>query len=71
VLQGVHHGVATIQGTLRPDGRFADLLRRRFREIDHRGPKIRAMQIIRELEGRARGCTRGRSGTSAIAAMCR
>ncbi len=52
----VYHGVATIQGQLRDDVTFVDLLRAMFPGGSVTGaPKIRAMQIIDELEPVRRG----------------
>jgi para-aminobenzoate synthetase component 1 len=52
----VYHGVATIEGTLREDVTFIDLLRATFPGGSITGaPKIRAMQIIEELEPTRRG----------------
>jgi para-aminobenzoate synthetase component 1 len=52
----VHHGVATIAGTLRQEITFTDLLRATFPGGSITGaPKIRAMQIIEELEPVRRG----------------
>jgi para-aminobenzoate synthetase component 1 len=52
----VYHGVATIEGTLREDVTFVDLLRAIFPGGSITGaPKIRAMQIIEELEPTRRG----------------
>ena len=52
----VLHGVATIEGTLRDDVCFVDLLRATFPGGSVTGaPKIRAMQIIDELEPVRRG----------------
>jgi anthranilate/para-aminobenzoate synthase component I len=52
----VYHGVATIEGTLRQDVNFLDLLRATFPGGSITGaPKIRAMQIIEELEPVRRG----------------
>jgi anthranilate/para-aminobenzoate synthase component I len=52
----VYHGVATIEGTLRPEVTFVDLLRATFPGGSVTGaPKIRAMQIIEELEPARRG----------------
>jgi aminodeoxychorismate synthase component I len=52
----VYHGVATIEGKLRPDVSFVDLLRATFPSGSVTGaPKIRAMQIIDELEPVRRG----------------
>jgi para-aminobenzoate synthetase component 1 len=52
----VYHGVATIEGTLRDDVTFVDLLRAIFPGGSVTGaPKIRAMQIIDELEPVRRG----------------
>jgi anthranilate/para-aminobenzoate synthase component I len=52
----VYHGVATIEGTLRADVRFVDILRAMFPGGSVTGaPKIRAMEIIEELEPVRRG----------------
>ncbi|MCH8343668.1 MAG: anthranilate synthase component I family protein [Planctomycetes bacterium] len=52
----VHHGVAEVTGSLRPQIRLADLLRATFPGGSVTGaPKIRAMQIIDELEPVRRG----------------
>lgn len=52
----VFHGVATVEGQLRDDVTFADLLRATFPGGSITGaPKIRAMQIIEELEPVRRG----------------
>ena len=52
----VYHGVATIEGELRPDVGLVDLLRATFPGGSITGaPKIRAMQIIDELEPTRRG----------------
>jgi para-aminobenzoate synthetase component 1 len=52
----VYHGAATIEGTLRPDVTFVDLLRATFPGGSVTGaPKIRAMEIIEELEPTRRG----------------
>jgi len=52
----VHHGVATIEGRLRPDVDLADLLAATFPPGSITGaPKIRAMQVIESLEPHARG----------------
>jgi para-aminobenzoate synthetase component I len=52
----VHHGVSTIQGTLREGITLADLLRATFPGGSITGtPKIRAMQIIDEIEPVRRG----------------
>jgi para-aminobenzoate synthetase component I len=52
----VYHGVATIEGRLRPDVNFVDLLRATFPGGSITGaPKIRAMEIIDELEPTRRG----------------
>lgn len=53
---GVYHGVATVSGVLREGLSVADLLRATFPPGSVTGaPKIRAMQIIDELEQRPRG----------------
>ncbi len=60
---GVHHGVATIRGTLRADRSIADLLRATFPGGSITGaPKVRAMQIIEELEPTPRGLYTGAVG---------
>jgi para-aminobenzoate synthetase component 1 len=52
----VYHGVATVEGTLRSDVTLVDLLRATFPGGSITGaPKIRAMQIIEELEPTRRG----------------
>jgi para-aminobenzoate synthetase component 1 len=52
----VYHGAATVQGTLRPDVTFVDLLRATFPGGSVTGaPKIRAMEIVEELEPTRRG----------------
>jgi para-aminobenzoate synthetase component 1 len=52
----VYHGAATIEGILRPDVTFVDLLRATFPGGSVTGaPKIRAMEIIEELEPTRRG----------------
>jgi len=52
----VHHGVATITGRLHADRRLRHLLRATFPGGSITGaPKVRAMQIIRELEAGPRG----------------
>ena len=52
----VHHGVATVEGTLRTGTSFVDLVRATFPGGSVTGaPKIRAIQIIDELEGFPRG----------------
>ncbi len=52
----IYHGVATIEGILRDDVDFIDLLRATFPGGSITGaPKIRAMQIIEELEPVRRG----------------
>ena len=53
---GVVHGVATVSGRLRPDAGWEDVLRAVFPAGSITGaPKIRAMRVIKELEGRPRG----------------
>jgi para-aminobenzoate synthetase component 1 len=52
----VYQGVATIRGDLREDVGLADILRATFPSGSVTGaPKIRAMEILDELEGVARG----------------
>jgi para-aminobenzoate synthetase component 1 len=52
----VHHLVSVVHGRLRPDRRAIDLLRAAFPGGSITGaPKLRAMEIIAELEGVARG----------------
>ncbi len=70
----VHHGVATITGSLHPEQRLRHLLRACFPGGSITGaPKVRAMQIIRELEAGPRGPYCGaigmvRGGTSSSGA---
>jgi anthranilate/para-aminobenzoate synthase component I len=62
----VYHGVSTIEGTLRRDVTFVDLLRATFPGGSVTGaPKIRAMEIIEELEPTRRGPYCGAIGTLA------
>jgi para-aminobenzoate synthetase component I len=62
-LEGVHHGVATIRGTVRRDRSAADMLRAFFPGGSITGaPKVRAMQIIEELEPEPRGLYTGAIG---------
>ncbi len=59
----VFHRVATIEGDLRPDCAWVDLLRATFPGGSVTGvPKIRAMQIIDELEPTTRGVYCGSVG---------
>ena len=59
----VYHGVATVEGVLRDDVTFVDLLRATFPGGSVTGaPKIRAMQIIDELEPVRRGAYCGAIG---------
>ncbi len=52
----VYHGVATIEGTLRRDVSFTEILRAMFPGGSVTGaPKIRAMEIIEQLEPTRRG----------------
>jgi para-aminobenzoate synthetase component 1 len=52
----VHHGVATVTGTLRPEADVVDLLRATLPGGSITGaPKIRAMEVIDELEPVRRG----------------
>jgi anthranilate/para-aminobenzoate synthase component I len=52
----VHHAAAEIRGTLRPGTGLVDLLRATFPPGSVTGaPKVRAMQVIDELEPSARG----------------
>jgi para-aminobenzoate synthetase component 1 len=52
----LYHGAATVEGTLRPGVSFVDLLRATFPGGSVTGaPKIRAMEIIDELEPTRRG----------------
>jgi len=55
-FETVHHLVSTIKGTLREGKNAIDLLKAAFPPGSITGaPKIRAMEIISELEGQARG----------------
>lgn len=59
----VYHGVATVEGVLRPAVSFVDLLRATFPGGSITGaPKIRAMEIIEELEPTRRGAYCGAIG---------
>ncbi len=59
----VHHGVAEVQGQIRPDATLVDLLRATFPAGSITGaPKIRAMQIIRAFEPAPRGMYCGAIG---------
>lgn len=59
----VHHGVATIEGDLRNGTTLADLVRAAFPGGSITGaPKVRAMQIIEELEPVRRGLYTGSIG---------
>jgi para-aminobenzoate synthetase component 1 len=59
----VFHAVATVAGQLRPDVSFADILMAVFPGGSITGaPKIRAMEIIDELEPTARGVYTGSIG---------
>ncbi len=52
----IHHGVATVTGTLHPSRDLVDLIRAAFPPGSVTGaPKVRAMQIIDELEPVRRG----------------
>jgi para-aminobenzoate synthetase component 1 len=59
----VHHLVSTIRGALRADVETADILRATFPGGSITGaPKIRAMEIIAEVEPQARGVYTGAIG---------
>ncbi len=59
----VHHLTSTVRGTRRPDRSIADILRATFPGGSITGvPKIRAMQIIEELEPTRRGIYTGAIG---------
>ena len=61
--QGVYHGVATVRATLRKDAGLRELLMAAFPGGSITGaPKVRAMQVIEELEPRARGIYTGAIG---------
>jgi para-aminobenzoate synthetase component 1 len=67
----VYHGVATIEGTLRDDCTFIDVLRATFPGGSVTGaPKIRAMQIIDELEPVRRNAYCGAIGYVARDGAC-
>lgn len=62
-LPTVHHLVATVRGQLRPEVGLAELLRATFPGGSVTGaPKIRAMEIIAELEPARRGPYTGATG---------
>jgi anthranilate synthase component 1 len=62
-LPTVHHLVTTVRGQLRPEVTLAPLLRATFPGGSITGaPKIRAMEIIAELETAARGPYTGATG---------
>ena len=59
----VHHLVSTVSGRLRPDADRIDLLRALFPGGSMTGaPKLRAMEVIDELEGEERGIYSGGVG---------
>ena len=59
----VHHLVSTVSGRLRPDADRIDLVRALFPGGSMTGaPKVRAMEIIDELEGEERGVYSGSIG---------
>jgi para-aminobenzoate synthetase component 1 len=59
----VHHLVTTVSGRLRPDADRIDLVRALFPGGSMTGaPKVRAMEIIDELEGEERGIYSGAIG---------
>ena len=59
----VHHLVSTVRARLRPDVDLAELLRATFPGGSITGaPKVRAMEIIRELEAGPRGAYTGAFG---------
>ncbi|MCL4211561.1 MAG: anthranilate synthase component I family protein [Phycisphaeraceae bacterium] len=59
----VHHGVAEVSGTLRPGATMGDVLRATFPPGSVTGaPKVRAMQVIDELEPHPRGAYCGAIG---------
>ena len=61
--QTVHHLVSTVAATLRPEVGLAALLRATFPGGSITGaPKVRAMQVIRELEPAPRGAYTGAFG---------
>ncbi|HMN39941.1 MAG TPA: anthranilate synthase component I family protein [Phycisphaerales bacterium] len=63
VAPGLHHGVATIAGRVRENASIADILRATFPGGSITGaPKVRAMQIIEELEPAPRGLYTGAIG---------
>ena len=65
----VHHLVSEVRGRLRPEMGPVDLLRAAFPGGSVTGaPKVRAMEIIAELEPTARGPTAAASATSASTA---
>jgi para-aminobenzoate synthetase component 1 len=62
-LAGVEHMVSTVEGTLRPDVRLAELLEATFPGGSVTGaPKIAAVDLIAELEPVGRGASMGALG---------
>ena len=62
----VHHLVSTVVGVLAPGADAIDLLRASFPGGSITGaPKLRAMEVIAELEPSRRACTADRSATGA------
>ena len=65
---GLHHLVSAVTGTLRKDADALDLLAAAFPGGSITGaPKLRAMEIIAEIEGRARGIYCGAIGAIGFA----
>lgn len=63
IQEGVYHGVATVGATLRKDVGLRELLMATFPGGSITGaPKVRAMQVIEELEPRPRGIYTGAIG---------
>ncbi len=59
----VHHIVSTIRGQLKPDTTFVDVLKALFPGGTITGcPKIRCMEVIRDIEQKDRGCYTGSMG---------
>jgi para-aminobenzoate synthetase component 1 len=61
----VHHLVSTVVGELAAGVDALDLLRGAYRRLHYRSPKVRAMEVIAELEPSQRGYAVAPSATGA------